>query len=227
MSYAFYFTHEGKTMQLPVNPKDLTVSMSGNNETTEIIKIGEINRLRGRKLAEIGLSSFFPALSDRSYVQTSNPPAEYIAFFESFLESTNAGRLVIAGANISIPCSVESFEHTKTGGNPDTNYTLSVKEYKPYAAKILQETSSGEVKDTGGGNRSGGDGFAVGDLVILNGPYFNTSYGEKPSYTASGMEGQIERINNDSSRPYRYHICRPQNTARWIGWVNESCMTKK
>ena len=102
MDIGFFIKYNNQAVQLPVNPEKVEVKYSGNNSTTEIIQLGEINLLKNRKLAEISFSSFFPqedwfpAVRTRGRFKT---PDFYKEFFEGIQEDKKPCRLKIGRAS--------------------------------------------------------------------------------------------------------------------------------
>lgn len=243
MPIRFFFT--GKdwagnevVAQLPVNPEEFTVNRDANNTTTEVIKLGEVTKLGGRKLIELSFQSFFPADENGSFVVTKGkfePPKFYMDFFSLAQNNNYPIRFSIwdslwgAGTGaINMLMSVEKFETTiKAGEEEDLYYILDLKEYKnPTARKVaiiapetvLDETEEPEavIEET----LREKTGFAIGDAVIANGKYWYDSYGSGPYGTFNNFNGKISHIVNDASRPYRYHIT--TMNGGWRGWVSEN-----
>ena len=55
-----FMEYDNRVVALPVNPDKIKLSREGNNETTEIVSLGEINMLKAPKLAAMELESFSP-----------------------------------------------------------------------------------------------------------------------------------------------------------------------
>lgn len=136
MDIGFFINYKEEVIQLPVNPEKITVIYKGNNSTTEIIQLGDINILKDRKLAELSFSSFFPEYSWFPGIRTLGGfkgPAFYKAFFQRIQEEKQPCRLIVTGLDINMKCSVESFDYYHQGGDhEDAYYSLSFKEYRDY-----------------------------------------------------------------------------------------------
>ena len=88
MDIGFFINYDNQVIQLPVNPEKVTVKTSGNNSTSEIIKLGEINLLKDRKLQQISFKSFFPQDTWFPGIRTLGDfrqPEFYKSFFEGIL----------------------------------------------------------------------------------------------------------------------------------------------
>lgn len=224
----FFLEYENTVAQLPVNPSELSIKIQGNNKTSEVIGIGEINILRGKKLAEIEIESFFPEDDSAPYVLTKGkfePPQFYIDLIDRARTSTKPLRLVVSDTGIRLLVSVENFEHTLKAQDNDVYYTLSLKEFKSFGARVPklvkpENKTKGSGVTSGGGDTRPKKGFAVGDTVIASGKYWASSYGDGPSGTFTNFTGKISHIVADTKRKYRYHITTP--TGGYRGWVSSN-----
>jgi hypothetical protein len=156
MDIGFFINYDNQVVQLPVNPEKVTVSYSGNNSTTEIIKLGEINRLAQRKLAEISFESFFPEDDWFPSVRTRGQfkkPDFYKSYIEKIQTSEKPCRLVITGLDITMKCSIESFEFYHQGGDhEDAYYSISLKEYREYQITEVAVSKNTSTKSCLTGN---------------------------------------------------------------------------
>lgn len=228
MAIRFFFEYNKKVIQLPVNPETITVKVAGSNKTEEIVKLGEINLLKERRLISLDIKSFFPAESSGPYVLTKGKfkgPAYYRSFFEKVMKDKKPVRFVISDMKVNFLASVESFDWGYKAGDDDMQYTLKLKEYKEYSAKVVTiktPKQSSTPKATSKTKARPKTDFAIGDTVIVNGKYWYTSYGEGPNGTFSNFTGKISHKVADKSRKYRYHIT--TMSGGWRGWVAESQM---
>lgn len=223
MDIGFFINYDNQVVQLPVNPEKITVSYKGNNSTTDVIKLGEINLLKDRKLATISFNSFFPqedwfpAVRTRGQFKT---PAFYKAFFESIMNAKKPCRLVVTGLDISMKCSVESFEYYHQGGDhEDAYYSLEFKEYRDYHITQIEldpvlktPTSTSSSSSTVTPSK-----ITKGCTVILNGTVHYDSYGAKPGKTFKNYKGKVNFINMKGSHPY--HVT--DLSGGWLGWVTK------
>lgn len=231
MDIGFFINYDNQVVQLPVNPESVSVSYSGNNSTTEIIKLGEINLLKDRKLAEIQFESFFPEEEWFPAIRTRGEfkkPQFYKDFFTGIQAARKPCRLVITGIDISMKCSVEQFKFTHQSGDyEDAYYSLSFKEYRDHQitqVAILSSNSSSNSSSSSSNTQVATPGKAVaptnitiGCSVILNGRVHYNSYGAKPGKTFKNYKGKINFINTKGSHPY--HVTTP--SGGWLGWVTK------
>lgn len=233
MAIRFFFEFDKTLIQLPVNPGEIQIKSPGANTTAEIVKLGEINILRTKKLSECSVQSFLPVDKDAPYVLTKGKfknPQYYIDFFEKVRAKKKPMRFIVSDTKINMLVGIESFEYWLEAQDDDTHFTLELKEYKENKAKELKVVTGNDkkkkvVKQTKEQTSRAKTGFAIGDTVIVNGKYFYSSYGAEPHGTFKNFEGKISHIVADKKRAYRYHITTP--SGGWRGWVKENQMTHK
>lgn len=227
MAIRFFFEYDNIVAQLPVNPESIAISSSGNNRTENIVKLGEITILRTPKLKSCSIKSFLPSDFNAPYVLTAGKfeyPQFYIDFFNKIREDKKPCRFIISDTKINMLASIEDFEYSLVAGDNDYHFTLKLKEYKAYSAKVVviqPNTNTGTTTPT----TRPKNGFAIGDTVIVNGKYWYDSYGATPFGTFNNFTGKINKIVADKSRSYRYHIT--TTDGRWRGWVKENQLTLK
>lgn len=223
MDIEFYIAYGDRLIQLPVNPDKISVSFKGNNSTTEIIKLGEINILKDRKLREISFKSFFPyseSFPGIRILSQFRDPKYYKEFLQKIMDDKKPCRLIVTGIDLTLKCSVEQFEYYhQAGDHEDAYYSLSLKEYRDYSitpinngassASIKLSNASTSVKSVSPSS------ITVGCDVILNGRVHYDSYGAKPGKTFKNYRGKVNLINKKGSHPY--HITTP--SGGWLGWV--------
>ena len=140
MAIGFYFSGAGGTMQLPVNPAELTVRYQGNNLRTEVVKLGEINILRDRKLAAVSFPALLPG--DDYYpfiIGRWRPPTQIASYFRGAIERKTAIRFVVSGIGINMRVSVEDTTNKWAAGDHESIILpLSLLEYRSYGASTLK-----------------------------------------------------------------------------------------
>lgn len=136
----FYFSGAGGTLQLPVNPTELTVKYSGGNQRTEVVKLGEINILRDRKLAALSLDFLLPGDDYYPFITGGwQPPAQIVAYFKRALGDRNPVRLVVSEFNLNMQLSIESVSEQRVAGDHESVYcSLSLLEYRAYGARTVK-----------------------------------------------------------------------------------------
>lgn len=236
MALEIYFEYEDTLFKLPVNPEEIKLQRSGNNETTEIVSLGEINQLKKPKLSKIDIESFFPSSKDASYVLTKGQFKKgdyYIKKFEKIMKDKKPARLVISNTRINMLVSIESFDYWIGPGNgKDVYYKLSLLEYRTYGVKeikIVNKTSSNDQSKAKAKKKTKAKEprpkpskkeVYAGCTVKVNGQLYRDSYGTGPGQWLSDFKGKINFINNSGSCPY--HVT--DMNGGWKGWVLASAV---
>lgn len=134
MEFWLTFNNREEELCLPVPPPSFEITQGNINQTvTTAQTAGEINLLgKGNgKLAEITLSSFFPA-RDYSFCQYTGFPNPYqcVEMIERWRKSGQPIRFIITDTDINLPMGIESFVYGERGGTRDVYFTLQLKEYR-------------------------------------------------------------------------------------------------
>lgn len=226
----FFFEYNGLVVQLPVNPEKLEVPVATSNKLTEIIKLGEINLLRDRKLTSISFSSFFPAATWFPAIRTTGRfegPDFYKKFFTGIIADKKPVRFIVTGINIvdflqtNKLVSIETFKIThQAGDHEDCYYDLGLKEYRSYNIQEVQlQTGAATPKAVSPNTPAIAPAkITVGCKVTVSGQLFRDSYGGGPGKILSAYAGKISIINTKGTHPY--HIV--SSTGGWLGWVASS-----
>jgi hypothetical protein len=227
MAIRLFFEYNGTVIQMPVNPPTLELGGPGNNETIEIVALGDISILKQKKLKTISIESFFPAKINQyaPYVLTQNQfqePQFYMDFFEKIRDEKKPVRFIVTDTKINFLVSIESFTPVLNAGDDDTSYKLELLQYREHTPKIvtiqsIDPSGTGTPTATTSSSRPA-TGLAIGDEVTVNGNYWYTSYGDEPHGTFSNFRGKINLIVANTSRKYRYHIT--TLTGGFRGWVS-------
>ena len=94
MSYHIYLSYNNneEVIELPVLPKKIEISGSGNNKSAEVIDLGEVTQLKLPKLFSMQIDSEFPSewypacnVSERKL----KDPYDYIAKIEKWRKTYN------------------------------------------------------------------------------------------------------------------------------------------
>ncbi|MBQ8299892.1 MAG: LysM peptidoglycan-binding domain-containing protein [Clostridia bacterium] len=150
MSYHIYLSinNNEELIELPVLPKKIEISGSGNNKSTEILNLGEVTQLKLPKLFSLQIDAEFPAkwypgcnVSESKLLK----PYDYAAIIEKWRRTLKPIRLVFIGSTIDINAavSIESFSYNEEGGNVGTwSYKLKLKEYRFFGADKINIDSN-------------------------------------------------------------------------------------
>ena len=135
------------SISIPVLPSEYKVQSKQNNQTENIIGIGEISLKGKRGLRSVSFSSFFPFRKDSSYCRKGRilKPLQYVNAIER-MKQLGTVKLIITGSPVRMTCTIDSFEWGENDGTGDIFYTLSLKEYR-----YVNATQSSVIQDNAGG----------------------------------------------------------------------------
>ncbi|MDL2215965.1 hypothetical protein LJB77_02795 [Ruminococcaceae bacterium OttesenSCG-928-N02] len=222
MDIRIFLEYNGKIMQLPITPPEITIVRAGNNEKTEVVKLGEVRILKEVSLAEITISSFFPATSLHPAVTTKGSfaaPDEYIQFIRQIRLDKKPCFLVITGLDVAMKASIENFTRTMEGGDNDISYTLVLGEYREWAQRELSTVNTAAQKTTTATNEvqrtSTKTAITVGAAVLVNGRLHGDSAGNGAGVTETNATRRVSLIATGAACPY--HVTTLDGG--WRGWV--------
>lgn len=143
MAVAIQIQFNGKQLTLPINPEELNLSRTADNDEINIIGIGPAVRKASPGLYEVTIESFFPG--EKSYFYTGVRPKTCVEFIDEIWHTdntnNNVAKIVTTGLtkNINMYFLIEDFEWDyKAGEEEDIYYNLKIKEYKPYGVKLIK-----------------------------------------------------------------------------------------
>lgn len=225
MAIGIYVEYKGQVTQIPVNPEELKMKHSADNESANSIALGEITQMAFPKLASVSFESFFPMDTRRSYVigKSAMAPSAYVDLFKKIMDGKEPCRLIISDVGVNMLATVETFEHTRKAGiHDDVYYQVEFKEYKMMKARFVkiekkvtedktEEASQSQKEQEPSTNKE----VTIGCKVIVNGQLHRDSYGEGPGQTEVNATRLVNYINMEGSHPY--HVTTLDGG--WRGWV--------
>lgn len=218
MAIKFYLDVGGKRYMLPVNPGELEVEIPVNNQSTEVVKLGEITQFSPTGLQSISFSSFFPLKKNSSFATPGadwKAPHDYVALFKKAMDDQKALRLIITDTKINTLVSIDSFKWSLVDSTGDVEYSVSFKEYREYAAKYVK-TVAQKVSPTPPKPRPVvSQTITPGCTVIVNGRLHRDSYGSGPGVTEVNATRKVNFIAKGRSHPYHVTLL----NGGWRGWV--------
>lgn len=218
MAIKFYLGIGGKRYMLPVNPGELEVEIPVNNQSTEVLKLGEITQFSPTGLQSISFSSFFPLKKNSSFATPGadwKAPHDYVALFKKAMDDQKALRLIITDTKINTLVSIDSFKWSLVDSTGDVEYSVSFKEYREYAAKYVK-TVAQKVSPTPPKPRPVvSQSITPGCTVIVNGRLHRDSYGSGPGVTEVNATRKVNFIAKGRSHPYHVTLL----NGGWRGWV--------
>jgi hypothetical protein len=228
MAIGFIFEYQGRTFQLPVNPPELVVTRPGNNESADILTLGEVTLIRAPRLAEINIESYFPLYPNTPAVITRfefRDPSEYIAFFERIRSEKRPARLTITDTQVNMLVTVEDFETKRVAMDNDIHFTMALKEYKNYAVRNftapVAEAAVIQAPEPEPARTNVSGAITIGASVTVNGRLHRDSYGGGPGAAKSNYSGIVNFIKTGRSHPY--HVTTP--AGGWLGWAEAGAVT--
>lgn len=140
------FTYKNGTMILPINPENLRVNRSSASQVVNIVSLGEVSIPQEPKLATIQINSFFWAN------KLEKPSKEYKDWFLIWQRSKLPARWTVITSDSANPISYdlqvtcEMFNYDiMAAEEEDIYYELSLREYKPHGAKLVELESTTEL----------------------------------------------------------------------------------
>lgn len=236
--YGIFFSYGGRVIRLPINPEKLPVESQSDNQSYNVLGIGDITVMRIPKQRVVTIDGLLPAraTSQTLTLRGFEPPEFYIDFFrkaqtEKRVLTYTPAKYMENGtpfdtSDSGFKCTVESFSLEERGGETgDFYFSLQIKEWRDYTPSLV--TTRSVTTGSDGVQRaevtiapqravSGGQ-LVVGQSVIANGDYFLSSYGDEPHGTASNKPCVITRIAE--GRSYPIHIANEAGGA--LGWIKK------
>lgn len=216
--FRIYLDIGGETLMLPVLPKENPVKYPSSTKKYNIMGVGDIIVPQSPGLIKVTASSYFPGNeSDPLLLGRWRKPGRYIEMLEAAREDGSIIDVLVCRGrpahDTNISAVITNFETTDKGGEPgDVYYKLELTEYRDYGpSKIILPAPAGEAAQGLEAPMPATEeterpvttpDLYVGAQVIANGPYFNDSYGGKPSYTANNLATAVSRIIDDPARAY-------------------------
>lgn len=238
INYGIFFSYGGRVIRLPINPEELPVVREGNNQTYNVLGIGDVTVQRLPKQKVVTIESFFPGRADSNTLtwRGFEPPEFYIDFFQKAMDEKRV--LVYTPSkhledgqpfdteDTGFQCTVEAFTTTEKGGETgDFYYSLTIKEWRDFSPLRVKTrtTTSGEVAASFTPTReTPASQLVVGTRVLANGPYYLSSYGDEPHGTASNITAVVTRIVTATGRMYPIHIATEAGAA--LGWMSRDAV---
>lgn len=225
-------------LTLPVNPQRLEITTQSDNKKVNVVKSGQIVIPKGVNLSTLTIESFFPGnniLLNRlsggyvpSYIVTSLNSLfnsftshKYYEYFETLQQTQIPVRLVISECNIDMDVLVESIKKRYESQDEDIHYTLNLIEDRKVSAKKLEPKVPNVITSVKAVIASkparAKSGLAIGDKVLVDGPYCYDSFGSKPTNIFKNFTGKISHIASNPNATHKYHITTLDGG--WRGWV--------
>ena len=139
-NYGMALIIEGREVSLPVLPAKLKVTSPGKDETTTVLELGEILRLRKKGLRTVAWDCFFP-VHDAPYVTGQiRDPVEIVQAIQAARDTLTPIRLLITGTDldINVRMGIETFDYEERSGElGDLYYSIKLSEWKDYSPRKI------------------------------------------------------------------------------------------
>lgn len=230
MSSGIFMEYGDLVIQFPVNPPEVRIKVDGNNETIEVVKLGEINIAKGVKLATTSFESFLPSSNKYPFIRTKSDfkgPEFYLDFINKVRLEKKPVRFIVSETNINMLTLIDSFEYGYMAADEDVHFNITLTEYRELRVKEVKITDyksdRPQKKPEPSRPQTVNKQVTPGCDVIVNGRLHRDSYGSGPGKTLSNYNGKVNFVEN--SRSYPYHVT--NTSGGWMGWVTKDSVRVK
>lgn len=153
--YEIWITYnaELKKIKLPVNPEQFNVKIGSNNQSVDIVGLGEITIMQSRPAIRFSFKSFFPKSTFPGVqVKTLSKPTDLVEKIKKWKASKRPVHFIITGKQgVNIYCTIERFDYEEDGGDPGTlQYSIELKEYREVKIRKVKTKKTTKKKTTKG-----------------------------------------------------------------------------
>lgn len=139
-NYGIALIIEGREVSLPVLPAKLKVTSPGKNETTTVLELGEILRLRKKGLRTVAWDCFFPVHAAPYVTGQITTPIEIVKAIQAARDTLSPIRFLIAGTDldINVRMGIETFDYEERSGElGDLYYSIKLSEWKDHSPRKI------------------------------------------------------------------------------------------
>lgn len=139
-NYGIALIIEGREVNLPVLPAKLKVTSPGKNETTTVLELGEILRLRKKGLRTVAWDCFFPAHAAPYVTGQITTPIEIVKAIQAARDNLSPIRFLITGTDldINVRMGIETFDYEERSGElGDLYYSIKLSEWKDHSPRKI------------------------------------------------------------------------------------------
>lgn len=208
---------------MPVAPTDFNINYDRNDTTSNVIGLGEVNRVGDDKLKKITISSVMPMDTEDVNYTTPNQShiwkkaTSYLTFLKNIEQDKQPVRLVITGTNITMMATM-TFTYGMANGNAqEYAYTLTFTEYRP--AKAYKLGRKNKLIKRGKGRSKPRGKINRGSRVTVTGVAYTTPNAAKGKKVRK-KQCYIMLISKGTKHPY---YVKATNGSR-IGWVGKGAI---
>ena len=132
--YQMWLTYnaEKEKIQLPVLPEEFSVTNGSNNDSVNVVGLGEIIIMQSRPALQFSFSSFFPAAKFPGLqVDKITKPLTLIQKINTWKASKKPIHFIATACGVDLYATIEDFKYSEAGGDPGTyQYSITLKEYR-------------------------------------------------------------------------------------------------
>jgi len=213
----FKLVHNNGSLELPINPDELTDGSRNNNRTVDVVGIGEVSIPGKRKVKSWAIKSLLWA------DKIPRPPEYYKTAIEKLQNDNKPFRFIVEGLGINSRVIIDDFTcEYKAGEENDIYYRLVLLEAPVYGAKKVKIKLVQKVPEAGGAGTQPPKpaDLKFGQVVyFLGGPHYNTSM---DSVSVGGMRtkgnAKITNLALNNLRPV--HLIGTAGGSNVYGWVD-------
>lgn len=139
-NYGIALIIEGREVNLPVLPAKLKVTSPGKNETTTVLELGEILRLRKKGLRTVAWDCFFPVHAAPYVTGQITTPIEIVKAIQAARDTLSPIRFLITGTDldINVRMGIETFDYEERSGElGDLYYSIKLSEWKDHSPRKI------------------------------------------------------------------------------------------
>lgn len=142
IKYQMWLTHnaEKEKIQLPVLPESFKVSNGSNNDSVDVVGLGEIVIMQSRPALQFSWSSFFPATKFPGLqVSSITKPLTLVLKINEWKASKKPVHLIVTACGVDLYATIEDFSYSEEGGDPGTyQYSIKLKEYREITVRQVK-----------------------------------------------------------------------------------------
>lgn len=142
IKYQMWLTYnaEKEKIQLPVLPESFQVSNGSNNDSVNVVGLGEIVIMQSRPALQFSWSSFFPAAKFPGIqVNSITKPLTLVQKINEWKASKKPVHLIVTACGVDLFATIEDFSYSEEGGDPGTyQYSIKLKEYREITVRQVK-----------------------------------------------------------------------------------------
>ncbi len=148
------FEGNGGNFELPVNPKELSVTQGSGNKTINLLNVGEVVVAGNRGPIKMAVNTFLPASNSPFYKERN--PEEIVTKMKQWKNGRQPLRIIVSGTDINTMFLVENMEEQYREGQLDIYINWNFTEYRVLNVPASATTAfSGNVNSSELKERSG------------------------------------------------------------------------